>query len=188
MVPPAQPSPTTGPWLTRARVGLSPTSPHSRAGMRIDPPPSLACATGTMPLAPAAAGPPEDPPGEGPGVPAGGPASRVAGVPRVARRRERLRLGGHGRAELRHVGAAQGDEAGGEELLGEEGRHRPREVLQRTDADGGRLAGDRAAEILEQDRDAAERTVRKLAPCCRTGLVEPGADDGVEVRVDGLDP
>src|SRR3954447_13561800 len=64
MVAPAQPSPTSGPWLTRARVGLSPTRPHSLAGTRIEPPPSLACAIGTMPAATAAAAPPEEPPVE----------------------------------------------------------------------------------------------------------------------------
>src|SRR3954452_4410979 len=64
MVPPAQPSPTSGPWLTLARVGFRPTSPHSLAGIRIDPPPSLACARGTIPLATAAADPPDDPPVE----------------------------------------------------------------------------------------------------------------------------
>src|SRR4051812_11545660 len=64
IVAPAQPSPTSGPWLTRARVGLSPTSPHSLAGMRIEPPPSLACAIGTSPAATAEAEPPEDPPVE----------------------------------------------------------------------------------------------------------------------------
>ena len=32
IVPPAHASPTSGPWLTRARVGLSPTRPHSLAG------------------------------------------------------------------------------------------------------------------------------------------------------------
>ena len=32
--------------------------------MRMEPPPSLACANGTMPLATAAAAPPLDPPGE----------------------------------------------------------------------------------------------------------------------------
>ncbi|EUA43006.1 6-aminohexanoate-cyclic-dimer hydrolase domain protein [Mycobacterium xenopi 3993] len=32
--------------------------------MRIDPPPSLACANGTRPLATAAAAPPLDPPGD----------------------------------------------------------------------------------------------------------------------------
>src|SRR6266536_2345156 len=67
IVPPAQPSPTIGPWLTRPRVGLRPTSPHALAGMRMDPPPSLACATGTMPLATAAADPPDEPPAERPG-------------------------------------------------------------------------------------------------------------------------
>src|SRR6266542_1308860 len=34
ITPPAQASPITGPWLTRPRVGLSPTSPHSLAGIR----------------------------------------------------------------------------------------------------------------------------------------------------------
>ncbi len=64
IVAPAQPSPISGPWLTRARVGLSPTRPHSLAGMRIEPPPSLACATGTSPAATAAAEPPLEPPVE----------------------------------------------------------------------------------------------------------------------------
>ena len=45
-------------------VGLSPTSPQKAAGMRIDPPPSVAVAIGTIPLASAAALPPLDPPGE----------------------------------------------------------------------------------------------------------------------------
>src|SRR5215831_17557484 len=34
-----------------------------RAGMRVDPPPSFACAAGAMPLATAVAAPPDDPPG-----------------------------------------------------------------------------------------------------------------------------
>src|SRR2546430_14847027 len=67
MVPPAHPSPTSGPCDTRPRVGFSPTRPHSLAGMRMEPPPSLACATATMPLATVAADPPEDPPAEWPG-------------------------------------------------------------------------------------------------------------------------
>src|SRR4051794_41974707 len=95
MVPPAQPSPTSGPWLTLARVGFRPTSPHSLAGIRIDPPPSLAWATGTIPLATAAAEPPDDPPVEWPvfhGLRAGGndfgsggtvvPEPRAVGRPR----------------------------------------------------------------------------------------------------------
>ena len=48
---------------TRPRLGLSPTSPQQAAGMRIEPPPSLPWATGTIPAATAAAEPPEEPPG-----------------------------------------------------------------------------------------------------------------------------
>src|SRR5512145_3143678 len=59
---PPQPSPTSGPIGTRPRVGLRPNSPHAEAGIRIDPPPSLACATGRIPAAIAAAAPPDDPP------------------------------------------------------------------------------------------------------------------------------
>ncbi len=64
IVAPIHDSPTSGPWLTRPRLGLRPTRPHSAAGMRIDPPPSLPWARGTIPAATAAADPPEDPPEE----------------------------------------------------------------------------------------------------------------------------
>src|SRR5690606_38442891 len=63
-------TPTTAVWLligaglgTRPWLGLCPTSPQKAAGMRMDPPPSLAVASGTMPAATAAAEPLEDPPG-----------------------------------------------------------------------------------------------------------------------------
>ena len=46
----------------RQRLGFSPTTPQQEAGMRIDPPPSEPCASGTSPAATAAAAPPEDPP------------------------------------------------------------------------------------------------------------------------------
>src|SRR5215470_17688447 len=59
---PLQRSPAPGPNEVRPRVGLSPTSPQCDAGMRIEPPPSLACAAGTMPDATAAAAPPLEPP------------------------------------------------------------------------------------------------------------------------------
>ena len=54
----------SGPSVMRPRDTLSPTSPHMLAGMRMDPPPSLAWAAGTMPAATAAALPPLDPPDE----------------------------------------------------------------------------------------------------------------------------
>ncbi len=57
-------SPASGPAEVRCRVGFRPTSPQALAGMRIEPPPSLAWATGTMPEATAAAEPPLEPPGE----------------------------------------------------------------------------------------------------------------------------
>src|SRR5499426_1936326 len=62
MEAPPQPSPASGPMGLRARVGLRPKRPQHEAGMRIEPPPSVACAIGTMPAATAAAAPPLDPP------------------------------------------------------------------------------------------------------------------------------
>src|SRR3546814_20980837 len=51
----------TGKLLTRPRLGLRPTRPLIEAGIRIEPPPSLACATGTIPAPTAAAEPPPEP-------------------------------------------------------------------------------------------------------------------------------
>ena len=65
-------SPISGPSLMRWRVGFRPTSPQLDAGMRIEPPPSLACATGTMPG------------GDRGGRAAAGAAGRAVGVPGVA--------------------------------------------------------------------------------------------------------
>ena len=56
-------SPASGPSGLRPRVGFNPTRPQHDAGIRMDPPPSLACATGTMRAATAAAAPPLEPPG-----------------------------------------------------------------------------------------------------------------------------
>ena len=55
--------PPSGPTDTRPRAGFRPTSPQQAAGIRIEPPPSLPCATGTIPAATAAAAPPLEPPG-----------------------------------------------------------------------------------------------------------------------------
>src|SRR6202000_2451469 len=45
-------------------VGFNPNTPDADAGIRIEPPPSLACASGTMRAATAAPAPPDEPPGE----------------------------------------------------------------------------------------------------------------------------
>jgi hypothetical protein len=47
----------------RPKLGLWPTRPLKDAGMRVEPPPSLAVARGTSPPATAAALPPLEPPG-----------------------------------------------------------------------------------------------------------------------------
>ena len=60
---PSSESPSSGAAEIRPRAGFSPTSPQQAAGILIEPPPSLPCATGTMPAATAAAAPPDEPPG-----------------------------------------------------------------------------------------------------------------------------
>src|SRR5260221_3202557 len=62
---PASVSPS-GARLTRPRDGFRPNRPHSAAGMRIEPPPSVACAIGNPRAATTAAEPPDDPPGDRP--------------------------------------------------------------------------------------------------------------------------
>src|SRR4029453_8280483 len=59
---PAHISPKSGPSGVLPRVGFKPTNPQQDAGMRIEPPPSLACPIGAIPAATAAADPPLDPP------------------------------------------------------------------------------------------------------------------------------
>src|SRR5256886_11496165 len=66
--------------LTRPNVGMSPTTPQSDAGPRIDPPVSEPSATGTRPAATAAPEPVEEPPVK---------CARFQG----------LRAGGHGRSD-----------------------------------------------------------------------------------------
>src|SRR5699024_3391079 len=64
MVAPCHWRPTPGPTGVLPRVGFKPNIPEKDAGIRIEPPPSLAPAKGTTPEAIAAADPPLDPPGE----------------------------------------------------------------------------------------------------------------------------
>src|ERR1700748_2776959 len=61
---PPQPSPRSGPSGMRARVGFMPNTPQAEAGIRIEPPPPLACAPGSPRAATAADAPPDDPPEE----------------------------------------------------------------------------------------------------------------------------
>src|SRR5947209_16294054 len=74
----------------RPKLAFIPNRPLNAAGMRVDPPPSLAVAIGTIPAATAAAEPPLDPPG----VTAGSQGLRV--VP-------------HARVEVKHTEPNSGD-------------------------------------------------------------------------------
>src|SRR5450759_5382567 len=56
-------SPVCGPYGPIPRLVLRPTRPLQAAGIRTEPPPSLAPAAGTMPAATAAPDPPDEPPG-----------------------------------------------------------------------------------------------------------------------------
>src|SRR5450755_4771604 len=60
---PLQTSPHAGLEEIRPRDGRSPNKPQRAAEMRIEPPPSLPAAMGTMPAATAATEPPLEPPG-----------------------------------------------------------------------------------------------------------------------------
>ncbi len=76
------------------------------------------------------------------------------------------------------------------EVAGEIAVGRPAEpgVPEEGGAVVGGIAGDVAAEVLEQHRDAAERSVGQLTGRLAAGLVEPVAQHGVQLRVHPLDP
>ena len=99
----------TGRLDVRPRDGFSPTTPHHAAGSRIEPPMSLAWATGTNPAATAAAAPPLDPAVE-----------RVVSHG-LRHRAEGDRLGGRLTAELGQRRLADGDDAGGAEAGAQDG-------------------------------------------------------------------
>ncbi len=61
---PSYSQPKSGPIGLRPRLGLSPKTPQAEAGIRIEPPSSVAEAMGTIAAATAAAEPPLEPPAE----------------------------------------------------------------------------------------------------------------------------
>src|SRR5699024_12112469 len=60
---PCQERQSVGPVTIRPRVGFKPMVPVQEAGIRMEPPPSLAAARGRSPAATAAPAPPDEPPG-----------------------------------------------------------------------------------------------------------------------------
>ena len=77
-------------------------------------------------------------------------------------------------------------------------RNRPTSVVSASDgasssasalvAVADRLPGVGRPQVLEQERDTAERPVGQVAGGHRAGVVEPADDDGVELRIERLDP
>jgi hypothetical protein len=111
----------------------------------------------------------------------------VAEVPGVVRRPVGLRLGGRQDAELGRVGLADEHEAQLAELRGQPGVAVGAEALVSQEAHPLvlRRVLDRADQVLDDERHALERAVRRLG---RQRLVEQRVDDGVELAVERLDP
>ena len=149
---PLQPSPASGPAGVRPRVGFMPNTPQHEAGTRIEPPPSVACAAGTMPAATAAAEPPDEPPA---------PRSGCHGFRVWPNRRDSER---GGEAELGRVRLAEGHEP-----RAPEARRRSRSRAAGTKSAKSREpwvsahARHRGVQVLQQERHAA-RAARPAGP------------------------
>ena len=170
-------SPSCGPTDTRPRDGLRPTRPHSLDGMRIDPPPSPACATGTSPAATAAAEPPLEPPG-----------------PRVGSHGLRVAPYACGsvvglQPELGRVGLADDHEAGAFELVEEVGAvgRGVADLLEQLVAEVERRAGELAVEVLHDHRHAGERPRRTGAAARVRARSNSGWITALISGFDGLD-
>jgi hypothetical protein len=133
------------------------------------------------------------PGGQGRGFAAARPAGGMLRVPRVAGQAVQGRVCVHAQAEVRQVGAPDGDRAGRAQPFHLGGVDRGDRLGQSRD----RLRGGGARQVdvlLDRARDAVQRAEAgavRHRPVGRVGgregLVRQEADDGVEVRVDRLD-
>ena len=144
----------------RRLLGLKPTTPHSAAGMRTEPPVSLPIAISHMPSATATAAPAEEPPGTRvrscglPGVPKCGLAPTAEKANSVM-----LVLATITAPPARSRRTMAASAVGRRRLLGEDFR-----------AGAGRLAGD-IEQILDADDGAVERPERHAVCGTRIGGV-----------------
>ena len=140
---------------------FSPTTPLQAAGIRVEPPPSVATASGAIPLATATAAPPLEPPAQ-----------------RSARQALRVRpnSGEFGQAlaaELRRRGLADQDRAGGAEP-GDRDRIMVRHVVlvrHRAKRGAHALGVD---DVLDRERDTVERPERLARHHLAFRLARPG--------------
>ena len=170
---PNQTSPAAGPSDARPREGFSPNRPQQAAGIRIDPPPSLPAAIGTIPAATAAAAPPLEPPGV-----------RLKSQGLLVRPKRAESVTGL-QCEFRQVGLPEDDEPRLEVpphhmsvLARDDRQHRPA-------AAAGWQAGVVLSDVLDQERHAGERA-RKRSGELRPRLLVHKAADRVDLRMGTL--
>jgi hypothetical protein len=140
------------------------------AGTRIDPPPSDACAIGTMPPATAAAAPPEEPPAE-----------------RSRFKAEGLRLRAVRETELRTGRLGEYDEPGAFVARNELTIDRRAVVFEGHAAGARDRSGQLHAKILDDEGNALERTGRNARGNLRPSFLVMRVRDAVELRIDRLD-
>ena len=163
---------------TRPRDGFRPKRPQHDAGMRIEPPPSVAWAIGTRPA------------DDGCRRTAARSSGREIGVPGVASRSVEVGLRERDGAELGRVRLPDDHESRIADPA-DDGRVEVRDVVgvgvrrvRRPDARG-------RGEILDRDRNSAERCVggcrvRRSRRC--EGFVTADGHERVQRRIDPLDP
>ena len=175
---PLQPSPMSGPSVTRPRDGLSPTAPTAPAG--------IADRTAAV----ARVGQADDARRDRGRRAAARPADDAIGVPRVAGRAERVGLGRRRQPELGCVRLAEHHEARGAEPLDEGAvvRRDPVVIAQEPGAAVLRGAAELRPEVLQEQRHAAERPVADRAggQLLACEVVERD-DHRVQRRVEPLD-
>ena len=168
---PPQPSPRSGPSGLRARVGFRPNTPEAEAGIRIEPPPSLACATGRMRAATAAAAPPDDPPEE---------CARFQGL-RVGPCRRDSVVGIRPNSGLELLPKIETPAI--EKALHQRAVVVGDKILQDRGA-GGRARALEGIEVLQEERHAGKGAVGQAALDLALGVVVMLDDDGVDLRID----
>ena len=158
---------------TRPRVGLSPTSPHIAAGMRIEPEMSLAWAAG------------HDARRDRRRRSARRATRRPSQVPRVVGRSVEHRLGRSHQGHLGRVRAADRDQPGRAEPQRQRavGARPEVEVAQRAHPHVVRLTGLTCLAVLEQERHAGEGAVERCVGRVAPRPLELSMDHRVECGI-----
>src|SRR6185503_19618173 len=106
-------------------------------------------------------------------------------IPWIFGRPMQPRLGGGAEAEFRRGALAEDGEAGGEITVGDGGVVVGNKILEQPRAEGGARVG-QENRVLEQERNAAERTVGHAMGDLRASVVIVFDGDRIELRVEAL--